>query len=177
MENEVNGHGYRAVISQNELGFVSTAVKFGGNGSTYIIHQKRLPWSQYLVSKPGCVGPVYGKRTSVAGDPTEESTRLPWEDVSGRRQLGKAQIHPWKDNMLNPKMEVCKMTCLFNWVTFRFDVNFPECNLFNCFFVRNVHGEKKQTKDFELQKKRNDHSISQPSPPLTGFLSNDWLKS
>jgi len=40
-ENEINGHGYRAVISHNELGFVSTAVKFGGNGSTYIIHQKR----------------------------------------------------------------------------------------------------------------------------------------
>lgn len=128
-----------------------------------------LPWSQYLVSKPGCVGPVYGKRTSVAGDPTEESTRLPWEDVSGRRQLGKAQIHPWKDNILNPKMEVCKMICLFNWVIFRFDVNFPECNFFNCFLVRNFHGEKKQTKGFEPQKKRNDHSSSQPYPPLYRF--------
>ena len=41
MENEVNGHGYRAVISHNELGFVSTAVKFWRDGSTYI-HQKTM---------------------------------------------------------------------------------------------------------------------------------------
>lgn len=58
------------------------------------------------------------------------------------------------------------MICLFNWVIFRFDAYFPECNFFNCFFVRNFHGEKKQTKDFEPQKKGMIIQSVNPIPPL-----------
>ena len=36
-------------------------------------------------------------------------------------------LHPGKFTW-NPKMEVWKMMFLFNWVIFRFHVNFPGCN-------------------------------------------------
>lgn len=38
--------------------------------------------------------------------------------------------------------------------------------IFNCFFARNFHGEKKQTKDFEPQKKGMIIQSVNPIPPL-----------
>ncbi len=41
----------------------------------------------------------------------------------------------------NPKMEVWKMIFLFNWVIFRFHVNFQGCNLkvFRNIYIQNIH--------------------------------------
>ena len=39
-------------------------------------------------------------------------------------------VTPWKINVLSPKMEVWKMTFLFNWMTFSFHLNFHGCSGF-----------------------------------------------
>ena len=65
-----------------------------------------------------------------------------WQDVTTQTHQAPvatcgAKNTPWKLTW-NPKMEVCKMMFLFNWVMFRFHVNFRGCTQQKCFFLKKL---------------------------------------